>query len=116
MAHGNEKVDSFTGDSKSFDLHTEECSGTMTNKDLMIRKLKADLEHLRKQQQETSRELRDSEMRVARIQGQLGKSQDDNLLQKSEMAAKEHNIRTLEHQYRENKLEVSSYSNVISKK
>ena len=108
MAHGNEKVGSFTGDSKSYDSHTEECSGTMTNKDLLIRKLKADLEHARRQQQETSRELRDSEMTVARIQGQLGKMQDEHSLRRSDVAAKEHNIRTLEQQYRGNKLEVHS--------
>ena len=107
-AHGNEKIGSFAGDAKSFDTHTEECSGSMTQKDVLIRKLKSDLEHSRKQQQGTARELRECELSIARLQGQIGKLQDERALKRSDVAAKEHSLRALEQQHVDNKVKVGS--------
>lgn len=105
-AHDNEKVGSFAGDAKSFDTHTEECSGSITQKDVLIRKLKNDLDHARKQQQETSRELRDCELSIARLQGQIGKLQDERSLKRSDVAAKDHTLRAMEKQHMDNKVKV----------
>ena len=105
-AHGSEKVDSFAGDSKSYDIHTEECSGSITQKDLLIRKLKNDLEYSRKQQQETSRELRECELSIARLQGQVGKLQDEQSLKRSDVALKDRSLRILEQQHKDSRLKV----------
>ena len=105
-AHGHEKIASYTGDSKSFDSHTEECSGTMTNKDILIRKLRDDLEQARKQQQNMTRNLRETKMDVARQQGFIGKLQDEQSLKMSDVAARDHNIRELEQQFKGSKVEV----------
>ena len=105
-AHGTEKIESFAGDSKSFDTYTEECSGSMTQKDVLIRKLKDDLEHARKQQQQTARELRDSELSIARLQGQIGKLRDEQSLKRSDVAAKDHTLRAMEKQHMDSKVKV----------
>lgn len=105
-AHGYEKVGSFAGDAKSFDTYTEECSGSMTQKDVLIRKLKNDLEHSRKQQQSTTRELRECELSIARLQGQIGKLQDEQALKRSDVAAKDQSLRVLEQQQVGNKVKV----------
>ena len=105
-AHGYEKVGSFAGDAKSFDTYTEECSGSMTQKDVLIRKLKNDLEHSRKQQQSTTRELRECELSIARLQGQIGKLQDEQALKRSDVAAKDQSLRVLEQQQVGSKVKV----------
>ena len=105
-AHGSEKIGSFAGDARSFDTHTEECSGSITQKDVLIRKLKNDLEHSRKQQQQTSRELRDCELSIARLQGQIGKLRDEHTLKRSDVAAKDHTLRAIEKQHVDNKVKV----------
>ena len=105
-AHKEERIASFTGDSKSYDSHTEECAGSMTTKDILIRKLRDDLEQARKQQQGISRELRDTKLDVARQQGLIGKLQDEKSLKMSDVTAKDHNIRALELQFRDSKVEV----------
>ena len=105
-AHGYEKVGSFAGDAKSFDTYTEECSGSMTQKDVLIRKLKNDLEHSRKQQQSTARELRECELSIARLQGQIGKLQDEQALKRSDVAAKDQSLRVLEQQQVGSKVKV----------
>ena len=109
-AHGIEKVGSFAGDAKSFDTHTEECSGSITQKDVLIRKLRDDLEYARKQQQETARELRDCELTIARLQGQMGKLQDEQALKRSDVAAKDNTLRAMEKQHMDNKVKVSFLS------
>lgn len=106
-AHDNEKIGSFAGDAKSFDIYTEECSGSITQKDVLIRKLKNDLEHARKQQQETGRELRECELSIARLQGQIGKLQDEQMLKQSDVAAKNHTFKAMEKQHMENKVKVA---------
>lgn len=106
-AHGYEKVGSFAGDAKSFDTYTEECSGSMTQKDVLIRKLKNDLEHSRKQQQSTARELRECELSIARLQGQIGKLQDEQALKRSDVAAKDQSLRVLEQQQVGSKVKVA---------
>ena len=105
-AHGNEKIGSFAGDAKSFDTHTEECSGSITQKDVLIRKLKSDLEHARKQQQDTARELHECELSIARLQGQIGKLQDEQTLKRSDVAAKDHTLRAMEKQHMDSKVKV----------
>ena len=97
---------SFAGDAKSFDTYTEECSGSMTQKDVLIRKLKNDLEHSRKQQQSTARELRECELSIARLQGQIGKLQDEQALKRSDVVAKDQSLRVLEQQQVGNKVKV----------
>lgn len=106
-AHDNEKIGSFAGDAKSFDTYTEECSGSITQKDLQIRKLKNDLGHARKQQQDTARELRECELSIARLQGQIGKLQDEQTLKRSDVAAKDHNLRAMEKQHMDNKVKLA---------
>ena len=113
-AHGNEKIGSFAGDSKSFDTHTEECSGSITHKDVLIRKLKSDLEHSRKQQQDTARELRECELSIARLQGQIGKLQDDQSLKRSDFAAKDHTMRVMEQHHMDSKVKVSFQENITA--
>ena len=115
-AHGNEKIGSFAGDAKSFDTHTEECSGSMTHKDVLIRKLKNDLEHSRKQQQDTARELRECELSIVRLQGQIGKLQDEQSLKRSDVAAKDHTLRAMEQQNLDSKVKVSfgeNFTNLV---
>lgn len=82
----------------------------MTQKDVLIRKLKNDLEYARKQQQETARELRDCELCIARLQGQIGKLQDEQTLKRSDVAAKDHTLKAMEKQHMDNKVKVSVLS------
>lgn len=77
---------------------------------MLIRKLKNDLEHARKQQQETGRELRECELSIARLQGQIGKLQDEQMLKQSDVAAKNHTFKAMEKQHMENKVKVGPFS------
>lgn len=79
----------------------------MTHKDVLIRKLKNDLEHSQKQQQDTARELRECELSIVRLQGQIGKLQDEQSLKRSDVAAKDHTMRVMEQQHLDSKVKVS---------
>lgn len=88
----------------------------MTHKDVLIRKLKNDLEHSRKQQQDTARELRECELSIVRLQGQIGKLQDEQSLKRSDVAAKDHTLRAMEQQNLDSKVKVSfgeNFTNLV---
>jgi len=105
-AHGDERIGSFAGDAKSYDSHTEECSGVMTNKDILIRQLRMDLEQARKHQQIAERNLRECEMDLVKQDGQIEKLQDEQTLRASNVSAKDRRIKLLETQYKNSKAEV----------
>ena len=83
----------------------------MTQKDVLIRKLKNDLEHARKHQQDTARKLRESELSLVRLQGQIGKLQDEQSLKRSDVAAKDHTMRVMEQHHMDNKVKVGFQEN-----
>ena len=91
---------------KSYDLHTEACSGSQTSKDVVIRKLRDDLELSEKQRNELLSSLEESESFVTRLQGELGRLENDNYISSSDATSKTLAIKTWESNYKKSTLEV----------
>ena len=100
------KVDSLKNDARSYEEHTGECSGTQTSKDVIIRKLRDDLELSEKQRKELLSSLEESENFIARLQGEMGRLENDNYISSSEANSKTLAIKNWENNFRESKLEV----------
>ena len=103
------KVDSLKNDSMSYDKHTEECSGVQTSKDVVIRKLRDDLELSEKQRKELLVSLEESESFIARLQGEMGRLENDNYISSCDASSKNLAIKTWENSYKKSKLEVCYY-------
>ena len=100
------RVDSLKKDAKSYEKHSGECSGSQTGKDVVIRQLRDDLELSEKQRKELLSSLEESENFIARLQGEMGRLENDNYISTADANSKTLAIKTWESNFREGKLEV----------
>ncbi len=100
------RVDSLKNDAKSYEKHSGQCSGAQTSKDVVIRKLRDDLELSEKQRKELLSSLEESENFIARLQSEMGRLENDNYISSSDANSKTLAIKTWESNFRESKLEV----------
>lgn len=101
-----EKIDSLKDDAKSYDIDTEQYSASETSKDVVIRQLRDDLELSEKQRKELLLNLEESESFIARLQGEMGRLENDNYISNSDATSKTLAIKKWESNYKESKLEV----------
>lgn len=100
------RVDSLKNDVKSFEKLSGESSGSQTSRDVIIRKLRDDLELSEKQRKELMSSLEESEKFIARLQGEMGRLENDHYISSSDASSKTLAIKTWESRFRDSKLEV----------
>ena len=98
--------DSLKNDALSYEKHLGECSGAQTSKDVEIRKLRDDLQLSEKQRKELLASLEESESFIARLQGEMGRLENDNYISSSDANSKTMAIKTWESNFKKSKLEV----------
>ena len=86
-----------------------EYSGAQTGKDVVIRQLRDDLELSEKQRKELLSSLEESESFIARLQGEMGRLENDNYISVADANSKTLAIKSWESNFRESKLEVMLY-------
>lgn len=100
------KIDSLKG----VTLHSETYSGSQTSKEVTINKLRDDVELSEKQRKELLSNLEESEGFIARLQGEMGRLENDNYISNSDATSKTLAIKTWESNYKKSTLEVARLS------
>ena len=91
------------GDVRYLETQTRQDTGTITHKDVLIMRLKTDLQLSKEHQKSIAKQLQDCETSIGQFQAEIEDLQDALSLKISELKNKDQSIEIIEKQYRETK-------------
>eukprot|EP00112_Aurelia_sp_Birch-Aquarium-sp1_P004598 Seg1522.2 transcript_id=Seg1522.2/GoldUCD/mRNA.D3Y31 product="Major antigen" protein_id=Seg1522.2/GoldUCD/D3Y31 len=104
---------SVEGDVKSMETQQQAATSAITHKDILIMKLKSDVQLSREHQRDVAKQLQDCENTIAELQGEIADFQGIVSMRVAETKNKEQSIQILEQLYKSSREKLSQSDRII---